>query len=64
MAKKAERAAEVADMRRVVLKLVSKRAPELVDRVRQATDPVEALVDAWVDARELRKSQEAWRACY
>ena len=38
--------------------LVAERAPELADRVQAAEDPVTALLEAWVDARESRAQQE------
>jgi hypothetical protein len=51
---------EVArDVKDEVLSKVRQRAPELTERVEEAEDAIEALLDAWVEAREMRNQQEA-----
>jgi len=42
-----------------VVRLVGEKAPELVDRVQVAEDPVGALLEAWADARQSREAQDA-----
>jgi len=42
-----------------VYALIQKMAPELLDRALEANDPVEAILQAWVDAREMRKQWPA-----
>lgn len=53
---------EVSEMtKEEALALVQERAPELVERVNEAAEPVGALVEAWVDALKSRQETDKVR---
>ena len=39
-----------------MLELIRQMAPELLDRALQADNPIRAVLQAWLDARELRRA--------